>query len=124
MADISSVKINGTTYEIKDSVARGGGGGSNTYTYHTASLDAITTEIYVPANSVIWYYWYSIKGSSSSSGVSYFRISGIYSDSSRTTSGITVSAYVSLPVSSSTRCYLTIGTNGSGSATIRYYTIT
>ena len=123
MADISSVKINGTTYEIKDSVARGSGGGSNTYTYYIASLDSTTTETYVPENSVIWYFEYSIKGGGTSR-VTYFDISNIYSDRNSATTAISGSAYVSLPVSSPTRCYLRIGTNGSGSATIKYYTIT
>lgn len=94
MADFSNIKINGTTYSVKDSVARNAMGGPNVAATKAAMTDKAKVYVYTGSESGMtkgnWYYW---NGSAWTSGGVY-QSTGFSTDTTLTVSGMAADAKV------------------------------
>lgn len=94
MADVSSIKINGTTYSIKDPVARNAAGGPNVAAIKAAMTDKTKVYVYTGSETNMtsgnWYYW---NGSAWASGGVY-QSTGFTTDTTLTVSGMAADAKV------------------------------
>ena len=95
MADVSNIKINGTTYSVKDSVARNAAGGPNVASTAAAMTDSSKVYVYTGSETGMtagnWYYW---NGSAWTSGGVY-QSTGISTDKTLTVSGAAADAKAS-----------------------------
>lgn len=92
MADVANIKINGTTYNVKDAVARNAIGGPNVAATKAAMTDKSKVYVYTGSESGMtrgnWYYW---NGSAWTSGGVY-QSTGFSTDTTLTVSGMPADA--------------------------------
>lgn len=92
MADVANIKINGTSYSVKDSVARNAMGGPNVAATKSAMTDKSKVYVYTGSESGMtkgnWYYW---NGSTWTSGGVY-QSTGFSTDTTLTVSGMAADA--------------------------------
>lgn len=95
MADVANIKLNGTTYNIKDSVARAAMGGPNVAAAKASMTDKTKVYVYTGSESGMtkgnWYYW---NGSAWTSGGVY-QSTGFVTDKTLTVDGGIADAKVS-----------------------------